>query len=290
MTNPGMTCEAFDAALADYLEGTLDGALRSAVEGHLRGCVRCTTLARDLDDIRTAAARLPDLAPSVDLWHGIEARIAAPVIPLSARPQSARRVAPAAGIGIAAAALIVATAGITYTLTARSLRDSSRQNVATIAPAVGAQTNIGDSFDQQRAIGGGAAGETASGRQDLSSAERQNSSSAPGRATRAFGGRQPDGAARLASDQSTEPAYSEGVYSREIEMLQSIVRDRKTQLDSVTVAVIERNLQIIDRAVARSKAALAADPASKLLRDQLTHALDKKVELLRTAAMLPANT
>jgi hypothetical protein len=83
---------------------------------------------------------------------------------------------------------------------------------------------------------------------------------------------------------------SEAVYTKEIAALQHIVNDRKTQLDSATIAIIERNLRIIDLAIEQSKAALAKDPASRLLSDQLTHALDKKVELLRTAAMLPANT
>ena len=83
---------------------------------------------------------------------------------------------------------------------------------------------------------------------------------------------------------------SEEVYGREITMLQRIVSDRKTQLDSSTVAIIERNLRIIDAAIAQSKAALAKDPASLMLSEQLTRALDKKVELLRTAALLPAST
>jgi hypothetical protein len=73
-------------------------------------------------------------------------------------------------------------------------------------------------------------------------------------------------------------------------MLQTIVGQRKTVLDSSTVAIIERNLRIIDAAIEQSRAALARDPASALLSEQLTHALDKKVELLRTAAMLPAST
>jgi hypothetical protein len=73
-------------------------------------------------------------------------------------------------------------------------------------------------------------------------------------------------------------------------MLQRVVSERKTQLDSSTVAIIEKNLQIIDAAIAQSRAALAKDPASMLLSDQLTHALDKKVELLRTAALLPSST
>jgi len=80
------------------------------------------------------------------------------------------------------------------------------------------------------------------------------------------------------------------VYGREIDMLQNIVSQRKTQLDSSTVAIIEKNLKIIDRAIEQSRAALAKDPASRMLDQQLTHALDKKVELLRTAAMLPSNT
>ena len=32
MTNSNMTCEEFDAALPDYLEGTLDESLRAAVQ------------------------------------------------------------------------------------------------------------------------------------------------------------------------------------------------------------------------------------------------------------------
>ena len=73
-------------------------------------------------------------------------------------------------------------------------------------------------------------------------------------------------------------------------MLQNIVSRRKTQLDSSTIAIIEKNLQIIDAAIAQSRSALARDPASRMLDQQLTHALDKKVELLRTAAMLPTST
>jgi hypothetical protein len=89
---------------------------------------------------------------------------------------------------------------------------------------------------------------------------------------------------------SADQARSDAVYGREIEMLQRIVSQRKTVLDTSTVAIIEKNLRIIDAAIEQSRAALEKDPASRLLGQQLTHALDKKVELLRTAAMLPAST
>jgi len=54
--------------------------------------------------------------------------------------------------------------------------------------------------------------------------------------------------------------------------------------------VVKRNLQVIDDAIAQSKAALVKDPASPLLYDQVTRAMGKKVELLRTMASLSSST
>jgi hypothetical protein len=65
---------------------------------------------------------------------------------------------------------------------------------------------------------------------------------------------------------------------------------RKGQLNPATAAIIEHNLRIIDAAIAQSKAALRSDPSSPMLSDHLTHALDKKVDLLRRAAMLRPRT
>jgi len=274
MTNSDMTCEAFDAALPDYLEGTLDGSLRASVERHLRECVRCTGLVRDIENIRDEAAALPDLVPSRDLWAGIESRIAAPVIPLAARPEKQRRFVPA-WMGIAAAALMVSTAGVTYLLTARSLRPGSDPRLlAGISPP---KTQATDSA--------------------TSGATTTN----PGIASASLPQNVPDqseGTRRSQPSTDIPPSrvpltlagQSDAVYGKEIEMLQNIVKQRKTQLDSSTVAVIQRNLEIIDAAIGQSRAALVRDPASRMLNQQLTHALDKKVELLRTAAMLPLNT
>jgi Putative zinc-finger len=283
MTNSNMTCAAFDEALPDYLEGTLDGSLRSAVEGHLRECVRCTGLVRDLRNIEMEAAKLPDMMPSRDLWQGIETRIAAPVIALATRPQRSRRFA-RTWMGIAAAALIASTAGITYTLTARSVRGTASPaastSVATVnpsnQPASSAPQVVAAAPASQAAPPATSSARTGGG--GRSSVGIQNASTV---------GTQTDGTPRMVND---ERVPSEAIYSREIDMLQRIVTDRKTQLDSATVAIIERNLQIIDRAIEQSKAALARDPASRLLSDQLTHALDKKVELLRRTVMLPVNT
>lgn len=281
MTNSDMTCEAFDAALPDYLEGTLDGSMRASVERHLRECLRCAGLVRDLEKISKDGAALPDLAPERDLWSGIEARIAAPVIPLAARPERQRRLAPA-WMGIAAAALIVSTAGVTYVLTARSFGPGGDGRIARgTIPA--AQVQPADAS----ASGASAAPESASGASTQNSVGRE----IPGSAQSQAGAVRPGVPASLASrNAQADQSHSEAVYGKEIEMLQNIVRQRRTQLDPSTVAIIERNLQIIDAAINQSRAALARDPASMMLSEQLTHALDKKVELLRTAAMLPAST
>jgi hypothetical protein len=65
---------------------------------------------------------------------------------------------------------------------------------------------------------------------------------------------------------------------------------RRDQLDPVTVAIIERNLAVIDTAIAESKAAIVRDPASRFLIESLNQSLQMKVELMRTAAVLPSRT
>jgi hypothetical protein len=286
MTESNMTCEAFDAALPDYLEGTLAEPMRAAVSKHLSECVRCTSLVRDLEKIQKEAAALPDLAPSRDLWQGIEARISAAVIPFATRPERRRRVVPA-WMGIAAAALVVSTAGITYMLTARSFQSETPNKVALVAPGVtvtdspsenGSQPGNGDEPAQTSQSTPGANGSNRAAAKSSLVAVRN-----PG----VTANRQVQGALLAVAPINAEQR-SERVYSREIDMLQGILTQRRTQLDSSTVSIIERNLQIIDAAIASSRAALAKDPASRLLSDQLTHALDKKVELLRTAALLPS--
>jgi anti-sigma factor RsiW len=90
---------------------------------------------------------------------------------------------------------------------------------------------------------------------------------------------------------ASAPATSlEGTYGQEIATMQRILDQRRTSLDSGTVAVLERNLTIIDQAIRESRAALARDPASRFLTEQLTEALDQKLELMRTAVLLTSRT
>jgi putative zinc finger protein len=86
------------------------------------------------------------------------------------------------------------------------------------------------------------------------------------------------------------PATHGTTNSREIDRLRTIFARNRSQLDPRTAAIIEANLKVIDEAIAQSKAALAQDPASRFLNNQLNNALGKKLELLHTAALLPNRT
>jgi hypothetical protein len=284
MTTSNINCEAFDEAFSGYLEGTLDPSVQESVDRHLGGCLRCARLVKDVEAIQADARALPDLALDRDLWAGLEARIAAPVIPFGARPERVKSLSPA-WLGAAAAALVMATAGVTYLVTAHTLAPATGGRVAaatTRANPGGTLANPAGSADQNQPAA------TTDPTPSPATGSEASRRLIPEAAPSARAGSQ--GLSLASRDPDAGSSHSEAVYGKEIEMLQKIVSERRTQLDPATVAIIEKNLRIIDGAIAQSRAALVKDPASLLLSDQLSHALDKKVELLRTAALLPAST
>jgi hypothetical protein len=96
----------------------------------------------------------------------------------------------------------------------------------------------------------------------------------------------PSSTTRLASSKPS----AEQTYEVEITRLRAVLNQRRPQLDSSTVAVVEHNLRVIDDAIRQCKQALRKDPASRFLIESLNDALDTKVQLLRTAATLPSTT
>jgi len=79
-------------------------------------------------------------------------------------------------------------------------------------------------------------------------------------------------------------------FDKEISSLRTIVEERRAELDTGTVAILEKNLKLIDDAIAESKTALARDPASAFLSDRLTRAYDSKLQVLRSVATMPARS
>src|SRR5689334_15350948 len=111
--NAPNACDRLDLLLPDLLEGTLPADDRADAEAHLAACARCRSLVDDLTAITRAAATLPPIEPSRDLWAGIAQRIEAPVVPLNVTAERAiarRRVSVSRRwLSAAAAALVVAS-------------------------------------------------------------------------------------------------------------------------------------------------------------------------------------
>jgi len=266
-------CKTFDEGLSDYLEGTLDTSVRAEMDAHAGSCVRCSSLLRDIAGIRAAAATLPELTPSRDLWQGIATRIEPAVVALSPRRFDAL---PKTWIGVAAAALIAATAGITYLATSRTMQ-SRPATVATVRASK--PTGL---FEATPAVKPTPEGEGAVGVAVRAPEPAASKAAVPKRGP---------ARAQLASRGETRSvSTTEMAYATEITRLQTVIAARRKDLDPATVAVIEENLKVIDAALKRSREALARDPASGLLTDQLNSVLEKKVELLRTVALMPSRT
>lgn len=77
-------------------------------------------------------------------------------------------------------------------------------------------------------------------------------------------------------------------YDREIVKLRAIVDSGRTRLDPATVALLERNLSVIDSAIVQCRDALAKDPASRFLNESLNSAYQSKMKLLKIAAAASA--
>jgi hypothetical protein len=82
------------------------------------------------------------------------------------------------------------------------------------------------------------------------------------------------------------PTALDSLYGREIALLHAAAQGTLGQLDTATAAVVRRNLAIIDQAIRESRAALAADPQSGFLLEQLDRAYGQKVRLLRRLTLL----
>jgi hypothetical protein len=290
MTTDAMNCERFANQLMEYLEHDVDATTRASIEHHAGMCEDCGALLADVRKLRVDAANLPELAPSRDLWSGIAARIETPVVPIGA---NASGVAAAHGTsrgggrrmlrrwvnaGLIAASL-VAAAMIGY-----GARDVRRELVQRpVAPALDADPAIVTAGPDDDGRLAQVSSPSSASPESGATADRGVQAAAP-TASVAVGNtaRAPEvqlAVARLTAD-----------YDREIARLRVLIDQRRSQLDPMTVSVIERNLAVIDTAIAESRRAIVNDPSSRFLIEFLNQSLQDKVELMRTAALLPSRT
>jgi len=264
MTTNTVSCEYFSDRLMAYLEHETDDATRAALERHAVTCAECGALLADLRKLRVDAANLPELAPSRDLWAGISTRIEAPVVAIGTR-QTEQRYLPVVRrwtrVSLIAASLIAA-AGVGYFAAVRRTQDLSPSLTVTQVPETLAPALVAPDSGLP-----------------LATPEPRARSSQPGIVSVSRPTEEQRAVATLSAD-----------YDREMARLRILIDQRRNQLDPVTVAIIEKNLQVIDTAIAECKKAIARDPASRFLIESLNQSLQSKVELMRTAALLPSRT
>jgi Putative zinc-finger len=311
MTIRNLTCSELEARLGDYLERTLEDAGAADVELHLSGCAACAALVRDFEGIVREAAALPSLAPSRDLWPAIEARL------VSTRPDSltpagrasadtgahadvidfAERAAERAAnnsmahdrsrpafawrrlrTGALAAGLVAVTAVATW-FAARQLPPQTAASAPDNAALPGGDSTLPFS-----------AGTAPAGAAPVASAAAGGDPRGGTPAPQVADGARPSGGAALTPvNRAARPALT-ATLTQEITALRGVLTDRRDELDPRTVAILESSLSTIDSAITEARRALQIDPASRFLSSQLDKALEQKLGLLRTAALLPART
>ena len=285
MTDNTMTCDLFTDRLMAYLEHETDDVTRAAMERHAVRCADCGPLLADVRKLRVDAANLPELAPARDLWAGISERIEAPVVSIgatsAARGASGRRRRWMQHALIAAS--LLAAAGLGYVARGGAPgRPMPAEDVAgaPLADTPAAVMAESDPPPTDPAV-------PASAPRRVASAPR--TPNAPAATTTAV----PEPVTGLPPrplEVQLAVATLTADYDREIARLRALIEQRRNQLDPVTVAIIEKNLSVIDTAITESRNAIATDPASRFLIEALNQSLQNKVELMRTVAMLPNST
>lgn len=85
---------------------------------------------------------------------------------------------------------------------------------------------------------------------------------------------------------ATPVNFADAQYDAAVVDLERVLREQRDRLDPRTVVVLERNLRVIDDAIRDAREALATDPANTLLNAHLAGARQRKLDLLRRAALI----
>ncbi len=92
----------------------------------------------------------------------------------------------------------------------------------------------------------------------------------------------PDGAVTMVANEPVVPPPP--AIAQELAALEEVMNEARTLLDPNTVRVIERNLAVIEQAIADSQNALRLDPGNEYLAEHLTRVYQRKLTYLRDAA------
>lgn len=233
--------------LSEYIDGGMKAAERERLEAHLARCAACSVALADLREVVSRARTLEDTPPAEDLWPAIEAQLTPRTV---AAP--ARRGAILDGRAWWGRRFdlglpqLAAAAFLMVTLSGGAVWLALRGPALPSAPAPA----------HEGALARGSA------------AVPRTSSESPT-------------AAVPASVDGANPRYDAAVAE-----LERTLEEGRGRLDPRTLEIVERNLNIIDRAIEDARRAVAADPGNTWLRSHLAATMKRKVDLLRSATML----
>jgi putative zinc finger protein len=239
--------------LSDLLDDELPPQEREAVEAHVARCPECARTLDELTRVAATARALPPRPPGRDLWDGIAGRLQ-PV----PRESIVSRMAPW-----------------------RSRAGHRPPRISFTVPQLAAASLL------LAAVSGGLMWEVRGRSGEVRSARTAVTAEArPERS--ADGPARPD---TLASEIGVTPvALADAEYDAAVADLERALHKGRGRLDPSTIATVEQNLQIIDRAIEQARQALESDPANSYLSGHLVETRRRKLDLLRHATALTTET
>ncbi len=234
--------------LSEVVDGTLPPEEARRVHRHLERCASCRRTAEELRQVSLQAAALHPVPPARDLWPDIEPRLAerdSKVIPLPVGASETSS-SPASS----ADPEPVGTKGVR--------RDRRRGLFLTRAQGLGAAAAL---------VFTGA----------LLTWWARPALTGPIAPVPGF-----DGPPTAVAPAATELVVEEQRAAR-VQELTHLLDEARQELDPGTLRILEKNLAVIDRAIAESRSALAQDPSNPFLRDHLERARDRRQTFLQEA-------
>jgi hypothetical protein len=242
-----MTCTQYREWIHELVDGTIVPIRRAELERHLAGCDACRELVADLQVIRDTAAALDPLEPPAGVWLQIAGRLRQQGRVAPPPQLEPRRSTPHMALLAIAAALVLVVGGSIVLLWTQFQR-----------PSPSAPPSIASAPPPQPAGPGG----NAQASVDVESVE--------------------------AEFKLAEQHYQNAIAKLEqaARLDQAASGGSQAVLDPQTAAMLQKNLQVIDQAIAESRSALKAEPLSAPARDSLFDALRRKVALLQDTIAL----
>jgi hypothetical protein len=235
--------------LSEYLDDELSPGERAALDAHVAQCEACARTLDDLGRVVATARALTPRPPARDLWSGVAERMASGA-PLSAGEKAGKLVA--------------------------RFRPRQTGRVSFTLPQLAAASVL------LAAASGGLAWELR-GRPDA--VHDAVHGAVPGAAV-VQGSRDVSAPMSSLSSGVSTVNFADAQYDAAVADLERTLEKGRGRLDASTIAIVEQNLDIIDRAIAQARQALEADPANSYLSSHLVETRRKKLDLLRRATAL----